>query len=170
MPCPPPGNLSDPGIKPMSHASPALQVDSLQPPGKPECIPISVQRLDLINSCPELGVKGRPNFKGSRRRFGRRLSASIPLSPCRWCYFSFVSDSFVTLWTVACQAPLTTEFSQQESWKWLPFLIVENLLDPGIETLSLEPPARAGTFFTTVSPGKPIVYGNGYTTIKTYIC
>ena len=87
MPCPPPGNLSDPGIKPVSHTAPALQVDSLQAPGKPECIPISVQRLDLINSCPELGVKGRPNFKRSQRRFWRRLSGSVPLLPCCWCCF-----------------------------------------------------------------------------------
>ena len=34
LPCPPPGDLPDPGIEP---ASPALQVDSLptEPPGKP---------------------------------------------------------------------------------------------------------------------------------------
>ena len=34
LPCPPPGDLPNPGIKPMS---PALQVDSLpsKPPGKP---------------------------------------------------------------------------------------------------------------------------------------
>ena len=34
LPCPPPGDLPDPGIEPMS---PALQVDSLptEPPGKP---------------------------------------------------------------------------------------------------------------------------------------
>ena len=37
LPCPPPGDLPDSGIKPMSPASPALQVDSLstEPPGKP---------------------------------------------------------------------------------------------------------------------------------------
>ena len=29
LPCLPPGDLSDPGIKPTSPASPALQVDSL---------------------------------------------------------------------------------------------------------------------------------------------
>jgi len=28
LPCPPPGNLPDPGIKPLSPVSPALQVDS----------------------------------------------------------------------------------------------------------------------------------------------
>ena len=29
LPCPPPGDLPDPGIEPMSPASPALQADSL---------------------------------------------------------------------------------------------------------------------------------------------
>ena len=29
LPCPPPGDLSDPGIKPASPASPTLKVDSL---------------------------------------------------------------------------------------------------------------------------------------------
>ena len=36
--CPPPGGLPDPGIEPLSPASPALQAGSLptKPPGKPE--------------------------------------------------------------------------------------------------------------------------------------
>ena len=39
LPCPPPGDFIDPGIKPMSPVSPALQTDSLptKPPGKPTC-------------------------------------------------------------------------------------------------------------------------------------
>ena len=37
LPCPSPGNLPDPGIKPTSPVSPTLQADSLstEPPGKP---------------------------------------------------------------------------------------------------------------------------------------
>ena len=37
LPFPPPGDLSDPGIKPTSPVSPALQVDSspTEPSGKP---------------------------------------------------------------------------------------------------------------------------------------
>ena len=31
LPCPPPGDLPDPGIEPMSPVSPASQMDSLQP-------------------------------------------------------------------------------------------------------------------------------------------
>ena len=33
-----------------------------------------------------------------------------------------MSDSFVTTWTVACQAPLFIEFLRQEYWSRLPFL------------------------------------------------
>ena len=34
---------------------------------------------------------------------------------------SVMSDSSVTPWTVAHQAPLSMEFSRQESWRRLPF-------------------------------------------------
>ena len=40
LPCPPPGDLADPGIKPMSPASPALVGGffTAEPPGKPTYI------------------------------------------------------------------------------------------------------------------------------------
>ena len=43
LPCCPPGDLPDPGIKPVPPASPAFQVDSLltEPPGKPPWILIT---------------------------------------------------------------------------------------------------------------------------------
>ena len=39
LPCPPPGNLVNPGIEPAAPASPALQADSspTERPGKPTC-------------------------------------------------------------------------------------------------------------------------------------
>ena len=40
-------------------------------------------------------------------------------------------------WTVACQAPLSMEFSKQEYWSGLPFPSPGDLLDPGIEPGSL---------------------------------
>ena len=52
---------------------------------------------------------------------------------------------FVTPWTVACQAPLSMEFSRQEYWSGLPFPSPVDLPDPGIEPV---PPALAGGFFT----------------------
>ena len=43
---------------------------------------------------------------------------------------------FVTLWTVAHQAPLSMEFSRQEYWSGLPFPSPGDLPDPGIEPRS----------------------------------
>ena len=56
---------------------------------------------------------------------------------------------FVTLWTVACQAPLTMGFSRQEYWSGLPCPPPEDLPDPGTEPMSLMSPALAGEFLAT---------------------
>ena len=56
---------------------------------------------------------------------------------------------FVTLWTVAHQAPLSTEFSKQEYWSGLPCPPPEDLSNPGIKHASLTSPALGGRFFTT---------------------
>ena len=58
---------------------------------------------------------------------------------------------FVTLWTVAHQAPPSMGFSKQEYWSGLPFPSPD-LPDPGIEPTC---PALPGEFFTTEPPGKP---------------
>ena len=56
----------------------------------------------------------------------------------------------VTLWTVAPQAPLSTEFSRQECWSGVSFPYPGDLLKPGIEPVSS---ALAGGFFSTIPPG-----------------
>ena len=43
---------------------------------------------------------------------------------------------FVTPWTVACQAPLSIGFSQQEYWSGLPFPSPGDV-PPGVEIMSL---------------------------------
>ena len=63
------------------------------------------------------------------------------------CGLSYV-QFFVALWTVACQASLSMEFSWQECWSGFPFHTTVNLPDPGIEPSSLTFPALAGGFFT----------------------
>ena len=65
-----------------------------------------------------------------------------------WWMSSFVPNS-ATLWTAACQAPLSTGFSRQEYWSGLPCLPSGDLHDPGIEPRSLTSFALAGGFFTT---------------------
>ena len=65
---------------------------------------------------------------------------------------------FVTLWTVAHQAPLSMEFPRQEYWSGWPFPPPGDLPNPGVEPTSpVSPvsPVLAGRFFTTEPPGKP---------------
>ena len=61
---------------------------------------------------------------------------------------SVVSDS-VTLWTVACHAPLSMGLSRQEYWSGLPCPAPGDLPDPETELMSLLSSALAGGFFTT---------------------
>ena len=43
---------------------------------------------------------------------------------------------FVTLWTVAHQAPLSKDFSREDNWSGLPFPSPRDLPDPEIEPVS----------------------------------
>ena len=56
---------------------------------------------------------------------------------------------FAAPWPVACQAPLSMEFSRQGYWSRLPCSSPRNLPDPVIEPTSLASPALAGRFFTS---------------------
>ena len=40
---------------------------------------------------------------------------------------------FATPWTIACQSPLSMGFPRQEYLSGLPFPLLEDLLNPGIE-------------------------------------
>ena len=56
--------------------------------------------------------------------------------------------SFVAPQAAACQAPLPMKFSRQEYWFGVSFPTPGDLLDPGIEPLSLASPASACRSFT----------------------
>ena len=58
-----------------------------------------------------------------------------------------VFSNSVILWTVACQVPLSMEFSRQEYWNGFPVSTPGDLLDPGIKDVSLTSLALAGGFF-----------------------
>ena len=70
------------------------------------------------------------------------------LNRCVLSYFGHV-QLCVTLWTVACQSPLSMEFSRQEYWNGLPCPLPGDFPDPGTEPASLMSLALAGRFFTT---------------------
>ena len=62
---------------------------------------------------------------------------------------------FVTLWTVACQAPLSMGFPWQEQWSGLPQPPPEDLPHPGIKPMSPVSPALQADSLLTEPPGKP---------------
>ena len=59
----------------------------------------------------------------------------------------------MTPWTVACQAPLSMEFSRQEYWSELPYPPAGYLPNPGIETRS--PTLHVEESTPPEPPGKP---------------
>ena len=66
-----------------------------------------------------------------------KLQKDLPLCPCACSESESVSLSvmsdYVTPWTVALQAPLSTEFFRQDYWSGLPFPFPGDFPDPGIE-------------------------------------
>ena len=99
----------------------------------------------------------------NRKIFDSLLFCSIcPHCWCCCCLVAFsrsvVSDSFVTPWTVARQAPLSMGFPRQEYWSGLPFPAPGHLPHPGMEPESPVSCALAAGFFITESPGKPYLW------------
>ena len=82
------------------------------------------------------------------------IHAYMNLAYVMLSHFSCV-QLFATLWTVACQAPLSVGFCRQEYGRGLPCPPPGDLPNPGIEIVSPMSPALAGGFFTTRAPGKP---------------
>ena len=88
---------------------------------------------------------------------GRQLLLPVPLllnlgmktlcSLCTLSHFSHVR-LFASLWTVACQAPLSMGILQARILEWVAVLPLGNLANPGPEPTSLMSPALAGRFFT----------------------
>ena len=56
---------------------------------------------------------------------------------------------FMTLWTVARQAPLSMGYFRYEYWSGLPCPPPGGLPEPGMEPVSLASPALAGRFSTS---------------------
>ena len=70
------------------------------------------------------------------------------------CVPSRFSRVFAPLWTATRQAPLSMGFSRQEYWSELPCPSPGGLPAPGIEPVSLMPPALAGVLYHQ-RPRKP---------------
>ena len=103
-------------------------------------------------------VEGAGNGELSEQRgsFSSCLPSSLPLPWAGSGGLVFQTClTLATLWTVACQDPLSMEFSRQEYWSGLPFPSPGDLPDPGIKPVSFVPPALAGRFFNAEPAGTP---------------
>ena len=79
-------------------------------------------------------------------------SCQFQMWACLPSLFSHV-QLFAALWTVACQALLSTGFSRQESWSGLPCPPPGDLLNPGIKPRS---PALQADALPSEPPGHPV--------------
>ena len=80
------------------------------------------------------------------------LPAELPVKPRLKVKSLSRVRLFVTLWTVAYQAPLSVGFSRQEYWTGLPFPFPGDLPDPEIEPSS---PVFQADALPSEPPGKP---------------
>ena len=106
-----------------------------------------------------LSVYEEGKFPLKRRVIKKKMSLQRQAKPkqgtdtlwslcAKQAWLQYVSNS-ATPWTVACQAPLSTGFSRQETWSGLPCPSSRDLPDPGIEPMSLMSPALASGFIAT---------------------
>ena len=104
-----------------------------------------------IKRCLLLGRKVMANLDSMLKSRDITLPTKVHL--VKAMAFPVVMYDSATPWTVTSQA-LSMGFCRQEDWRGLPFPPPRDLPHPGIEPLSLAPPASPGIFFTTVPPGK----------------
>ena len=102
------------------------------------------------------------------------LSGSVrgtvhPPCACMLRHFSCVWLC-TTLWTTACQAPLSKGFPRQDYWSGLPCPPPGNHSDPGIKPVSVMTPALAGRFFTTSATWETLIHLRGQLYLPSVLC
>ena len=128
----------------------ALALVLLCPPALPLWSSVSswVEEISATSSLPRLS---RGTRWGSQvGQVTRRPRAGPSVWDSRVCVLSCFGcvRLFVTLWTVARQAPLSMAFSRQKYWSGLLSPLAGDLPDSGIKPAFLTSPALAGRFFT----------------------
>ena len=84
----------------------------------------------------------------------KKIEKNMIISVCMYVKLFSHIQLFAMLWTVACQAPLSTGFPKQEYWSGLPCPL-KDFPDPGIKPTSLLSPALAAGSLPLAPPGKP---------------
>ena len=100
---------------------------------------------------------------------GLEVQSLVMTCVCVPSHFS-CAQSFATLWTIACQAPLSLGFSRLEYWSGLSCPPPGDLPNPGTEPKSLTSPELARGFFTASTsweaPSNDISNGNYIVTLE----
>ena len=105
------------------------------------------EKKDLETSWCKNALRGRVT---SLTPWGAWGQAGFPMPASSVLGRSSHVQLFATLWTVACQAPLSMGFSRQKSWSELSCPPSPgHLPNPGIKPTTLTSPAWAGSFFST---------------------
>ena len=107
------------------------------------------RKEELIESSFSWGKERVENSAVIRGPFQENLDAGAADSTVIYMYVFGCVRLFVTSSTVAHQAPLFLEFSQQEYWSGLPFRSPGDPPNPGIESAFMASSALAGRVFTT---------------------
>ena len=128
LPCPPPEDLPNPGIKPESPVTPALQADSLctEPAGKPICLWEVIESV----SCPvvpdSLWPHGlQPTGFSIHGIFWVRILEWLAISffrassqPRDWTWVSCIAGRFFPNWTTK-EAPCPWYLTLILIWTWM---------------------------------------------------
>ena len=109
-------------------------------------------RKTLLHKKKKKNQKQGGSFSRTYRHV-RKIPKQRYVHSCMLSHFSHIL-LFVTLWTVARQAPLSIGFFRQEYWSGLPCPPLGDLPNQGIEPSALMCPASAGSL-PLAPPGKP---------------
>ena len=99
-----------------------------------------------------LATEREPSERGRDQEVLLNLISFLHFTKCA-CMLSHFShvQFFATLWTVACQAPLSMGFSRQEQWSGFPSPTLGDLPYPEIKPATLLSPALWGRFFSSAA-------------------
>ena len=113
----------------------------------------------IFSACSQRSYKSRESYLLKSHETMNLSSSSSRTQPLNQTTVHSQSLShvrlFVTLWTIACQAPLSIGFSREEFWSRLPFSSVEDLPNPEIKSRF---PALQVDSFPSEPPGKPVTF------------